>query len=300
MWGLLVAACSLVARPTARVGASQLYPHRALPLRSPAPRLSALVSPDELRDEVLRDIVLQKVPDQEVNELAWRCLGYEPDPSAEGGWNNHNVFPNWRKKYPKPPDLLGVTRTYSREVDEPVLRAVQALQRSVPREHKDQLKPTLKPIGWKGFKMEGLTPNMTRRAQVSTWLLYYRKVSPLPFFCRSPCRCQPCATAEQACAFDTGHMRNAMRVVLVVDLHPPSSCRSYSEYRWRSSLHGRMRVRRLRRRLKLQVLSIRLSAWRREPPNKALFEHGLFIILRAFMFVRLGSRETLNCDVLIN
>ena len=112
-----------------------------------------------------------------------------------------------------------------------MLRAVQALQRSVlvalapapscassahaaspparqvPREHKDRLKPTLRPLGWKGFKMAGLTPNMTRRAQaaptrpghghghvrspreavrpkeicgprppqVSTWLLYYRK-----------------------------------------------------------------------------------------------------------------------------
>jgi len=42
----------------------------------------------------------------------------------------------------------------SREVDEPVLRAVQSLQRSVPREHKDQLKAALRPLGWSGFKME--------------------------------------------------------------------------------------------------------------------------------------------------
>lgn len=49
-----------------------------------------------------------------------------------------------------------------------VLRAVQSLQRSVPTEHKDNLKQCLKPLGWKGFKMEGLTPNKTRRAQVAS------------------------------------------------------------------------------------------------------------------------------------
>ena len=75
---------------------------------------------------------------------------------------------------PTPPDLVGVTRTYAREVDEPILRAVQALQRSVPRDHKDRLRPTLRPLGWSGYKLDGLTPNMTRRAQVASWLLYYR------------------------------------------------------------------------------------------------------------------------------
>jgi len=154
-------------------------PRGPLATRAGAPALCAAaadVSADELGDEVLKAILLQEVPDQAVNELTWRCLGYRPDPAVAGGWSSEGVFPNWRKNYPTPPDLVGVTRTYSREVDEPVLRAVQALQRSVPREHKEQLKPTLRPIGWQGFQMEGLTPNMTRRAQVSTWLLYYRKV----------------------------------------------------------------------------------------------------------------------------
>ena len=35
------------------------------------------------------------------------------------------------------------------------------------RAHKSNLKETLRPLGWKGFVMEGLTPNMTRRAQAS-------------------------------------------------------------------------------------------------------------------------------------
>uniref|UniRef100_A0A6T0A5I1 Uncharacterized protein n=1 Tax=Emiliania huxleyi TaxID=2903 RepID=A0A6T0A5I1_EMIHU len=152
-----------------------LSPTRAPPRTAVAGCAAAAgpVAAEELSDEVLLSIVLQAMPDQEVNDLTWRCLGYRP--TEAGGWDASEVFPNWRKKYPAPPDLVGVTRTYSREVDEPVLRAVQALQRSVPREHKDRLKPTLRPLGWKGFKMAGLTPNMTRRAQVSTWLLYYRK-----------------------------------------------------------------------------------------------------------------------------
>jgi len=70
------------------------------------------VSSDELRDEVLRDIVLQQLPDQEMNELTWRCLGYRPDAAVAGGWSNDGVFPGWRKNYPTPPDLVGVTRTY--------------------------------------------------------------------------------------------------------------------------------------------------------------------------------------------
>lgn len=129
--------------------------------------------PDDLRDEELLKIVLQEMPDQEVNDLVWKYLGYRKDEES-GKWDASGVFPNWAKKYPQPPDLVGVTRTYSREVDEPVLRAVQSLQKSVPTEHKDNLRQTLRPLGWSGFKLEGLTPNKTRRAQVAQWLIYYR------------------------------------------------------------------------------------------------------------------------------
>jgi len=45
----------------------------------------------------------------------------------------------------------------------------------VPEEHKQGIKTTLTPLGWKGFKMDGLTPNMTRRAQAANWLLFYRR-----------------------------------------------------------------------------------------------------------------------------
>lgn len=193
-----VVACAALLLPPRPIAVARVHAPpraRAAPSACASSGDPAQVSPEELSNEVLRDIVLQRVPDQEVNELAWRCLGYTPDPSVEGGWSSAGVFPNWRKNYPQPPDLVGVTRTYSREVDEPVLRAVQALQRSVPREHKDQLKPALKPVGWQGFKMEGLTPNMTRRAQVSTWLLYFRRVRP-PRACAVHFRCRVQARAS--------------------------------------------------------------------------------------------------------
>lgn len=137
------------------------------------PRTSMLPPPDDLADEELLKIVTEELADTEVNELIWKYLGYKR--GAAGEWDNSGCFPNWRAKYPEPPDLVGVTRVYEREVDEPVLRAVQSLQRSVATEHKDNLRSFLRPLGWSGYKMDGLTPNKTRRAQVAQWLFYYRE-----------------------------------------------------------------------------------------------------------------------------
>ena len=81
-------------------------------------------------------------------------------------WTAKNVFPKWAAAYPKPPDVIGVTRKYWPEIDAPVKAACAALTRSVPQEHKQGIKSTLRYLGWKGYKMDGLTPNMTRRAQV--------------------------------------------------------------------------------------------------------------------------------------
>lgn len=143
-------------------------------VHTPGPRTAGAPPPDDLADEVMLSIVKQEMSDSDVNELVWKYLGYRRDEES-GKWDASGVFPKWAQKYPEPPDLVGVTRTYSKEVDEPVLRAVQSLQRSVPREHKDNLRAFLSRLGWRGFKMAGLTPNMTRRAQVSNWLFYYRE-----------------------------------------------------------------------------------------------------------------------------
>jgi hypothetical protein len=137
---------------------------------------------DPISNEVLLKIVLSQIPDEEVNRLVWECLGYTKsiDMDAETlevkeVWSPENVFPKWAAAYPEPPDVIGVTRKYFPEVDAPVKAACAALTRSVAQEHKQGIKTTLKHLGWKGYKMDGLTPNMTRRAQAANWLLYYRR-----------------------------------------------------------------------------------------------------------------------------
>jgi len=125
-------------------------------------------------DNILRIIMLHST-DQETNELVWRCLGYRYDPETNE-WDNTDVFPKWKDKYPTPPDLIGVRRIYTKEVDGPVLRANQALVRSIPMDYKNGIRQHLFGIdGFKGLKMEGLTPNKTRRAQCANWLLFYRE-----------------------------------------------------------------------------------------------------------------------------
>lgn len=127
----------------------------------------------ELANERLVRIVKLETTDEETNELIWRCLGYVQ--RKDGSWDASRAFAKWREKYPSPPDLIGVTRTYTKDVDEPVMRANQAIHRSIPMAYKQQLKEQLRPHGFTGYKLEGLTPNMTRRAQVTNWLLYYRE-----------------------------------------------------------------------------------------------------------------------------
>jgi hypothetical protein len=57
-------------------------------------------------------------------------------------------------------------QNYSKEVDGFTLKANQALVRSIPLEHKQSIKKYMTPLGFTGFKLDELTPNRTRRAQV--------------------------------------------------------------------------------------------------------------------------------------
>ena len=128
---------------------------------------------EELANENILKIVLIECSDLEVNTLVWKCLGYRFDADSES-WTNDLVFPNWRDRYPEPPDFIGMRRVYSKEVDEPSLRCNQSLVRSIPMENKQSLKPALKPLGFRGYQYSELTPNKTRRAQCANWLIYYR------------------------------------------------------------------------------------------------------------------------------
>jgi len=129
---------------------------------------------EELANENLLKIVLLECSDLEVNTLVWKCLGYRFHPK-EQIWTNDECFEKWREKHPMPPDMIGMQRVYSKDIDGPSLKANQDLVRSIPAEHKQQLKLHFIPLGWKGYLMDGLTPNKTRRAQCTNWLLFFRE-----------------------------------------------------------------------------------------------------------------------------
>jgi len=129
---------------------------------------------EELSNENLYKILMLECNDLEVNTVVWKCLGYRFDEDAEE-WTAAEVFPKWNEKYPTPPDLIGMARMYSKEVDQPSLKANQSIVRSVPVDNKQSLKIHLKPLGFTGYQFAELTPNKTRRAQCANWLLYYRE-----------------------------------------------------------------------------------------------------------------------------
>ena len=85
------------------------------------------------------------------------------------------VFPKFAANYPTPPDLIGVTRNYADPaVDKPVRDASMNLMRSVPKDFKGGVR-SLESEGFRGYKLNELTPNKTRRAQLVNWLLFYRE-----------------------------------------------------------------------------------------------------------------------------
>lgn len=107
---------------------------------------------EELSNEQMLRIVQLECSDLEVNTLVWKCLGYRFDTETQS-WLNTECFPKWKDQFPTPPDLIGMKRVYSREVDSPSLRSNQALVRSIPVDNKQSLKAHLKPLGWKGYQV---------------------------------------------------------------------------------------------------------------------------------------------------
>lgn len=128
------------------------------------------VCSEELSNENLVKIVNLEASDVECNILCWKCLGYRYDNVTET-WNNEEVFPRWKEKYPLPPDLIGVERIYDPQVDQPVRDASVSLIRSIPRDFKGGVR-SLVSYGFQPYKLTELTPNKTRRAQVSLLISY--------------------------------------------------------------------------------------------------------------------------------
>jgi hypothetical protein len=63
----------------------------------------------ELANENILRIVRIQCSDLEVNTLVWKCMGYRFNPEAEQ-WLSSDCFPNWRERYPSPPDFIGMQR----------------------------------------------------------------------------------------------------------------------------------------------------------------------------------------------
>jgi Domain of unknown function (DUF1823) len=142
--------------------------------RAGSPRPEELTNVNILRIvQTNEDGICVQSTDLEVNTLVWKCLGYRFKTDSQS-WSADDCFPKWKEAYPDPPDLIGMQRVYSKQVDQVSLRSNQALVRSIPADYKQSLKGQLKPLGWSGYKVKDLTPNKTRRAQCANWLLYYR------------------------------------------------------------------------------------------------------------------------------
>ncbi len=107
---------------------------------------------EELSDENLYKIIDRTASDLEVNTLVWKCLGYRFD-ATQQEWTTAEVFPKWKERFPTPPDMIGMQRIYSKEIDGPSLRNNQALVKSIPVDNKKSyLKEYMEPFGFKGYK----------------------------------------------------------------------------------------------------------------------------------------------------
>lgn len=133
------------------------------------------VEPPSMTVADIMGLVRQDVPDEWVNEIARTLLGWRR--TSDGRWDAANVPPEWAKSYPHdPPDFIGSPDDYSPQRDMPVRKAGQKLSLSVPGPYKQILKEVLRPHGFRGWLIKDLTPNRTRRAVVSNWILYWYRV----------------------------------------------------------------------------------------------------------------------------
>ena len=74
---------------------------------------SAAPHASELSNENMLRILHGVATDQQVNKLVWKCLGYR---AGAGTWESSECFPKWRDRFPEPPDLIGLTRVFTKEV----------------------------------------------------------------------------------------------------------------------------------------------------------------------------------------
>ena len=123
--------------------------------------------------KILFLILEDKVSDIFVCELVWERLFYINEPSMDG-WISSSLSPSyWSEKFIKAPQIISERS------------ASVHLTRSIPKDHKQNLK---KILNFKGYKINELYPRRTRRATAVNWLINWSidLSTPLDDVCKLP------------------------------------------------------------------------------------------------------------------
>ena len=123
--------------------------------------------------KILSLILEDRVSDIFVCELVWERLFYI-NQSSRDGWISSSLTPlYWSEKFIKAPQIISERS------------ASVHLTRSIPKDHKQNLK---KILNFKGYKINELNPRRTRRATAVNWLIYWAVESSfsLDNFCKLP------------------------------------------------------------------------------------------------------------------
>ena len=111
-----------------------------------------------LSKKLLFSILDDQVSDVFVCELIWERLFYNKETSTKD-WIFSNYTPSyWSEKYKNAPQIISERG------------ASIHLTRSIPKEHKQDLKNIL---NFKGYKINELYPRRTRRATAVNWLIFW-------------------------------------------------------------------------------------------------------------------------------
>ena len=111
-----------------------------------------------LSKKLLFSILDDQVSDNFVCELVWERLFYIKKTSTDD-WICSEYTPSyWSRKYNKPPQIISERG------------ASIHLTRSIPKDHKQDLK---KILNFKGYKIQDLYPRKTRRATAVNWLIFW-------------------------------------------------------------------------------------------------------------------------------
>ena len=108
--------------------------------------------------KILFLILEDKVSDIFVCELVWERLFYINQPSMDEWISSPLTSSYWSEKFIKAPQIISERS------------ASVHLTRSIPKDHKQNLK---KILNFEGYKINELYPRRTRRATAVNWLIYW-------------------------------------------------------------------------------------------------------------------------------